>query len=138
MNVYSVFVFAILAISSVSSIGVIKSGGKKCNNGYGGGNIIIGAEKPQKAIAITPCWQVLAGNYEINLKESAVAPICRAIHRKFAENGLDGLLTCSSEIYWLAGPQLPTNIGVIKGGKGKCRHGYGGGNIIIGADKPQK
>uniref|UniRef100_A0A8R1I7C5 Uncharacterized protein n=1 Tax=Caenorhabditis japonica TaxID=281687 RepID=A0A8R1I7C5_CAEJA len=109
MNVYSVFVFAILAISSVSSIGVIKSGGKKCNNGYGGGNIIIGAEKPQKAI-----------------------------HRKFAENGLDGLLTCSSEIYWLAGPQLPTNIGVIKGGKGKCRHGYGGGNIIIGADKPQK
>uniref|UniRef100_A0A8R1E7M8 Transmembrane protein n=1 Tax=Caenorhabditis japonica TaxID=281687 RepID=A0A8R1E7M8_CAEJA len=48
MNVYSVFVFAILAISSVSSIGVIKGGGKKCNNGYGGGNIIIGAEKPQK------------------------------------------------------------------------------------------
>uniref|UniRef100_A0A8R1IAA6 Transmembrane protein n=1 Tax=Caenorhabditis japonica TaxID=281687 RepID=A0A8R1IAA6_CAEJA len=48
MNVYSVFVFAIFAISSVSSIGVIKGGKGRCNNGYGGGNIIIGAEKPQK------------------------------------------------------------------------------------------
>ncbi|CAS00523.1 Protein CBG25993 [Caenorhabditis briggsae] len=46
MNVYSVFVFAVLAISSVSGI-INIGGGKKCggNGGYGSG-IIIGAPKP--------------------------------------------------------------------------------------------
>ncbi|UMM22849.1 hypothetical protein L5515_003850 [Caenorhabditis briggsae] len=47
MNVYSVFVFAVLAISSVSGI-INIGGGKKCGrggNGYGSG-IIIGAPKP--------------------------------------------------------------------------------------------
>ncbi|CAO4369204.1 unnamed protein product [Caenorhabditis nigoni] len=48
MNVYSVFVFAILAVSSVSGI-INIGGGKKCggysNGGYGSG-IIIGAPKP--------------------------------------------------------------------------------------------
>ncbi|CAO4369533.1 unnamed protein product [Caenorhabditis nigoni] len=48
MNVYSVFVFAVLAVSSVSGIINIGGGGKKCGgggNGYGSG-IIIGAPKP--------------------------------------------------------------------------------------------
>ncbi|PIC42761.1 hypothetical protein B9Z55_009731 [Caenorhabditis nigoni] len=47
MNVYSVFVFAVMAISSVSGI-INIGGGKKCgggNGGYGSG-IIIGAPKP--------------------------------------------------------------------------------------------
>ncbi|CAA19528.1 FIP (Fungus-Induced Protein) Related [Caenorhabditis elegans] len=47
MNVYSVCVFAILAISSVSGI-FLPQGGKKCggSSGYGSG-VIIGAPRPQ-------------------------------------------------------------------------------------------
>ncbi|CCD62565.1 Fungus-induced protein 3 [Caenorhabditis elegans] len=50
MNVYSVFIFAILAISSASGIFLPGGGGKKCG-GYGGGygsGVIIGAERPKK------------------------------------------------------------------------------------------
>ncbi|KAF1762070.1 hypothetical protein GCK72_010332 [Caenorhabditis remanei] len=45
MNVYSVFVFAVLAISSVS--GIFNPGGKKCggSNGYGSGGVIIGSSR---------------------------------------------------------------------------------------------
>ncbi|CAI2349188.1 unnamed protein product [Caenorhabditis sp. 36 PRJEB53466] len=43
MNVYSVFVFAVLAISSVSAIGYVKGGSKGC--GGNGGGIIIGSSR---------------------------------------------------------------------------------------------
>ncbi|CAI2349397.1 unnamed protein product [Caenorhabditis sp. 36 PRJEB53466] len=47
MNVFSFFVVAILAVSSVAGIGYVKGGSKGCggNKGYGGGGIIIGSAR---------------------------------------------------------------------------------------------
>ncbi|CCD62566.1 Fungus-induced-related protein 16 [Caenorhabditis elegans] len=49
MIVYSVFIFAVLAISSVTGIFLPGGGGKKCGgHGEYGSGVIIGAERPKK------------------------------------------------------------------------------------------